>query len=120
VSSLDVASEFHNLVAYRLAVDLSESLHSQIRTWPSFELWTTGVQLMRAVDSIGANIAEAGGRLHDRDKGRFLVIARGSLYETEHFVARARYRGLLEADESDRLAEIARALNGLVKKWTSR
>jgi four helix bundle protein len=114
-----MASEFHKLVAYRLAVELSDELHEEIARWPKFELWTIGVQLMRAVDSIGANIAEAGGRWHGPDKRRFLLIARGSLYETEHFMERGKARGLLAAESTETLAELSRALNGLVRKWTS-
>lgn len=74
---------------------------------------------MRAADSVGANIAEAAGRWHRADQRRFLLIARGSLYETEHWMARAEKRGLLEQGATERLSEVARALNGLIKKWGS-
>ena len=76
---------------------------------------SVGLQLIRSADSVGANIAEAAGRWTAADKRRFLLIARGSLYETEHWIDRARVRGLIRTDESDRLAEIARALNGMIK-----
>jgi hypothetical protein len=44
------------------------------------------------------------------------VIARGSLFETEHWLARPEARGLLTPDYSARLDEIARALAGLIRK----
>ena len=71
---------------------------------------------MRSADSIGANIAEACGRWHVPDQRRLLYIARGSLYETEHWMTQAELRGLLHPGASDALDGIARALAGLIKK----
>jgi four helix bundle protein len=73
------------------------------------------MQLVRAADSIGANIAEATGRWHPADKRRLFIIARGSLYETEHWLLRAEKRGLARP-RSERLDDLARALNGLIKR----
>jgi four helix bundle protein len=110
-----VSSDFRQLVAYRLAVDVADRAHSAAARWPSFDRWTVGVQLVRAADSVGANIAEAMGRWHGPDRRRLLFIARGSLYETEHWMLRAEGRGLLEPGTNDRLGEVARALNGLIR-----
>ena len=77
---------------------------------------SVGLQLIRSADSVGANIAEAAGRWTPADKRRLLLIARGSLYETEHWVDRARARGLIRTELDDRLAEIARALSGMIKQ----
>jgi four helix bundle protein len=109
-------SNFRSLVAYQRARALADDLHAVVVRWPSFERDTVGLQLVRAADSVAANIAEAGGRWTVADKRHFLIIARGSLYETEHWVDCARARGLINGDPSDRLAAIARALNGLVAK----
>jgi four helix bundle protein len=114
-----MASQFHDLVAYSQAVALADDLYDAIAKWPSFDRWSSGVQLMRAADSVGANIAEAAGRWHRADQRRFLLIARGSLYETEHWVARAETRRLLERGWTARLDEAARQLNGLIRKWGS-
>jgi four helix bundle protein len=83
--------------------------------WPSFDRSTLGAQLMRAIDSIGANIAEGEGRWYPREKRRFLLVARGSLYETEHWITCAEERGLLAHGWNKRLDEVARALNGMIK-----
>ena len=74
-----------------------------------------GLQLVRAADSVGANIAEASGRWSSADKRRLLVIARGSLYEAEHWLERADARGLPTPD-ANRLRELAWVLSGLIKK----
>ena len=113
-----VASDFRQLVAYQLAVDLADSLHSVAARWSSFDRWSIGVQLVRAADSVGANIAEAMGRWHVPDRRRLLFVARGSLYETEHWILRAESRGLIEQGTNNRVNEAGKALNGLIRKPT--
>jgi four helix bundle protein len=103
---------------YRLAVDLADELHAAVARWPEIDRLSVGLQLIRSADSVGATIAEAAGRWTTADKRRFLLIARGSLYETEHWIERAHRRGLIADDLDRRLADIARALNGMVKRPT--
>jgi four helix bundle protein len=109
-----VRSNFRDLHAYRLSAELGNDLHEVIAGWDSFNRWSLGVQLMRSVDSIAANIAEAAGRWHRPDERRFLFIARGSLYETEHWLASAVERGLLTGEWEERLEAVARTLSGLI------
>jgi four helix bundle protein len=109
-------SPFRRLVAYRLAAELADDLHGLVVEWPTFERWTVGLQLIRAADSIGANIAEATGRWHDADKRRLLLIARGSVYELEHWLLCAQARELVDGSAIGRLGDIARALNGLIRR----
>ena len=116
-----VATDFRSLIAYQLAVAISNDLHGAVLTWPSFDRWSTGIQLMRDIDSVGANNAEASGRWHRPDQARFLAVARGSLRETEHWVHVASTRRLLVNDQWDcRLAEAGRVLTGLTRKWGGR
>jgi four helix bundle protein len=106
-----------DLVSYQLAVELAAELHRRVASWPSFERWSIGLQLVRAAGSIGANIAEGDGRGHPKDETRFLLIARGSLNETRHWLQLADRAELLkEADYGPRLDEISRTLNGLVRR----
>ena len=76
------------------------------------------MQLVRAADSVAANIAEATGRWHEADKRRLLIIARGSLYETEHWLVRATARELITESYDGRLGDIARMLSGLIARPT--
>jgi four helix bundle protein len=61
------------------------------------------------------NIAEAVGRWHTPDRRRLLIIARGSLLESEHWLLQAEARGLIPEGVNERIDEIARTLNGLIK-----
>jgi four helix bundle protein len=85
----------------------------EVDRWPSLDQWSSGLQLVGAIDSVGANIAEASGRWQPADKKRLLVIARGSLMEAEHWLGTAHDRRLLP-DLSERLEPIARGLTHLI------
>jgi four helix bundle protein len=111
-----MARAFLDLRVYVLAADVGDELSRAVATWPSFEKWSVGMQLVRAADSIAANIAEASGRWHVADKRRLFIIARGSLYETEHWVERARARGLRMEIDGQRLSDLGRMLSGLIKR----
>lgn len=80
---------------------------------------TVGKQIVRSADSIGANIAEGQGRDSFPDNRRFVKIARGSLYETQHWLRRAYNRNLLTAQQVDTLKplidELAPKLNAYLK-----
>ena len=95
---------------------ISKEVARSVAEWESFERWSIGIQLARAADSIGANLAEALGRWHEKDRRHLLMVARGSLYETEHWLLRAEARGLSHGAQRDKLAELARTLNGLFKR----
>jgi four helix bundle protein len=109
-------SAFRDLVAYQLAARLANDLYEVVSAWEKLPLWALGLQMVRAADSVAANIAEADGRFSWADRRRFLLIARGSLHETEHWLLQAETRGLLPAGSSERVEEIARTLNGLLKR----
>lgn len=74
---------------------------------------------MRSADSIGANVAEGVGRGTYQDNRRFVRIARGSLYETKHWLRRAYKRGLLTNETVELLKpmtdELAPRLNAYLK-----
>jgi hypothetical protein len=57
-----MASNFKKLLVYQRSRALADELHSLVIAWPPFDRDSLGMQLMCAVDSVSANIAEAGGR----------------------------------------------------------
>ena len=99
-------TNFENLEIYQLSEKLADRIYEIASGWPHLEQNTVGSQVIRAADSVGANIAEGSGRGTDKDFLRFLKIARGSFYETKHWLRRAYRRKLLTADESTELKEI--------------
>jgi len=78
--------------------------------WEYFAKNTVGIQIVKAADSVGANIAEGSGRGTEAELRRFLRVARGSLYETQHWLRRAYKRNLLTQKQVDELVPILREL----------
>lgn len=108
-------SRFKDLDAYKHAVALADAVRASVLTWPEMDRRTLGAQLLRSADSIGGNIAEAAGRWTKAERRRFLVNARGSLYETEHWLDRASARHLPIPDAGN-LDLIVYALSGLIRR----
>ncbi len=101
---------FENLKIYQLAVSLSDLIWRSANRWGHFEKDTVGKQVVRAADSIGANIAEGSGRGSVADNRRFARIARGSLYEVKHWIGVAERRRLLSDTDSRKLQSIVAEL----------
>ena len=110
---------FEDLRVYQLSEDIADNIWDIVLTWDNFAKDTVGKQLVRAADSIGANIAEGSGRGAFKDNKRFVKISRGSLNETKHFLRRAYRRGLLQAADVKRLQplldELSPKLNAFLK-----
>jgi len=99
-------SNFENLQVYQLAEKLADGLWEFARSWDGLARDTIGKQMLRAADSIGANIAEGTGRGSYQDNRRFVKVARGSLYETQHWLRRAYRRKLLTAEHIENFKDI--------------
>ncbi len=112
-------SNFENLRVYQLAEELADSIWDLVLKWGHFARDTVGKQLVRAADSIGANISEGAGRGSFQDNRRFVRIARGSLNETRHWLRRAFRRGLLTQEQIAQLRplidELSPKLNAYLK-----
>jgi four helix bundle protein len=112
-------TNFENLRVYRLSEDLSDAVWEIVVGWRNIARDTVGKQLVRAADSIGANIAEGTGRKAFQDNRRFVRIARSSLNETKHWLRRAYKRNLLTKLQIDNLKpildELAPKLNAYLR-----
>lgn len=98
------------LRVYAMAEELADLVWAAVDTWGPFARSTVGSQLVRAADSVGANIAEGYGRAAPADHQRFVRIARGSLYEVRHFLRRADKRQLLTKEQRGPLQRVLKEL----------
>jgi four helix bundle protein len=90
---------FQELRVYKLSERLADEIWTTVNTWEPLAKNTIGQQIVRSADSVGANIAEGVGRGSYQDNRRFVKIARGSLYETQHWLRRAYTRNLLTVQQ---------------------
>ena len=110
---------FENLRVYNLSEVVAGQIWDFVVTWDCFAKDSIGKQLVRAADSIGANIAEGHGRGTYKDNRHFCRIGHGSLNETRHFLRRAFRRKLLTEEQIEQLrpliAQLGPTLNAYIK-----
>lgn len=103
-------TNFENLEIYQISENLSDIGWDIVLNWSRLAQDTIGKQLIRSTDSIGANSAEGSGRASDQDYKSFLYMARGSLYETRHWLRRAFKRKLLTDEQVKVLTQLIEEL----------
>lgn len=113
---------FEELVAWQRAMELCELVYRMQKALPKTETYGLGDQIRRAVVSIPSNIAEGFGRESTKDFLHFLMIARGSLFETQTQIKLAVRLGCLQPNHDfDTLSvEVGRLINGLAAKLRTR
>jgi four helix bundle protein len=109
---------------YGRAERVADFIWEAASQWPDFARRSVGLQLVRAGDSIGANIAEGFGRFHPADVCKFFYYARGSLRETVYWLRRAYQRRLI-TDETyhhlqTELEQLAKELNQSINHQKTR
>lgn len=111
--------KLEELNVYNLAMDLGSEIWAIVQKWNTLEKDTMGKQLIRAVDSIAANLAEGFGRYHFKDVRNFGYYSRGSLYETKTWLTKANNRMILSDDDFKKLQQqinnIGIKLNNYIK-----
>ena len=99
-------TNFENLRIYQLSEEISDTVWNIVLKWNILAQNTVGRKLIRASDSVGANIAEGAGRGSPADNRRFAKIARGSLFEVKHWLRLAFKRELLSDKETESLKKL--------------
>lgn len=91
--------KLEELNVYNLSMDLGERVWKIVLEWEKLSKETLGKQLIRSLDSVAANISEGFGRYHYNESNHFNYYARGSLYETKTWLAKAYNRSLIDESQ---------------------
>jgi four helix bundle protein len=93
--------DLEELRVYQLSMDLAEKVWNYVIKWDYFAKDTIGKQLVRAADSVSANLSEGFGRYFYKETKQFGYYSRGSLFETKTFLQKAFNRSLLNKEDYD-------------------
>ena len=89
-----------------------------VADWEKFDRWTVGQQVVRASDSISANIAEGFGRYHKKDKIKFYRYSFGSMEETKDWIRKCIIRELISEEQKKyiiaELEKLPKEINHLI------
>ena len=115
--------KLEELKVYQLAMKVGDQCWNIVNGWNYFDKDTTGKQLVKAADSISANISEGYGRFHPNQRRYFNFIARGSLFETKTWLDKAFNRGQISIEAHELLKvemnELCLMLNSYIKHSVS-
>ncbi len=106
---------------WQLADELFDMICEDYQTFPNNKLaWIIGDQVLRSIGSISANIAEGSGRGGNKEFIRFLIIARGSLVESQNWIYKIRKRKYInekrENDYQEKFESINKMINVLINR----
>jgi four helix bundle protein len=80
-----VARKFQDLKVWQYAHQLALKVYKLTATFPAEERYALTSQVRRSAVSVPANIAEGVGKKTSKEFIQSLIIARGSLSETEYY-----------------------------------
>jgi four helix bundle protein len=111
--------DFRELKVWEKAHALTLDVYRTTAEFPKNEMYGLTSQVRRAAGSIGANIAEGGGKNSRPDFARFLRIGLGSASELEYHLLLLRDLGYLESEKYRRLSgevvEVKKMLTGFIQ-----
>ena len=111
--------QLEDLEIYQLSMAVGEKNWSVVDELKYFEKDAIGKQLIKAADSIAANISEGFGRFHYKEAKQFNYYARGSLFETKTWLTKAHKRNLVSENDFKQLIQefdiIGVKLNNYIK-----
>lgn len=91
---------FEDLEVYQLSLILAKEIYKITDKLPKEEKFIIRDQLIRAVTSIGDNIAEGFGRDTTKEYIKFLYNVRGSLMEVRHFLNLCKELGYIKYSDT--------------------
>jgi four helix bundle protein len=98
------------LEVYNMAEKFSDDIWGIVVKWDYFIKDTIGKQLVRAVDSISANIAEGYGRYFYKESKQFYFYSRGSIQETKSWLSKCLRREIISPEICNPLIELCKKL----------
>jgi four helix bundle protein len=93
--------KLEELQVYQLSMELGDNIWAIVINWDYFLKDTIGKQLVRAADSVAANLSEGFGRFFYKENKQLCYYSRGSLFETKTWLTKAKSRKLISEEQSE-------------------
>ncbi|MDI6734798.1 MAG: four helix bundle protein [bacterium] len=100
-----MATGLDNLWIYTLAEDLEIKVHEATKKFPVDEKYRSIDQLRRSSASVANNIAESYHKRTNKEKDRYLSIAKGEAEETKRNIIKSARKNFIREDEANEIAE---------------
>jgi four helix bundle protein len=88
--------KLEDLQVYQLSMEIAERIWKIVVEWDYLAKETIGKQLIKAADSMAANLSEGFGRYFYKENKQFCYYSRGSLFETKTWLKKAQLRDLID------------------------
>ena len=111
---------FRDLQIWQKAMSLVTLTYNITRQFPKEEIFGLTSQIRRSSVSIPSNISEGYGRKGNKEFGRFLNIAIGSLYEFQTQIEIAKHITYINEQEFNNLYNLSRELEAMLIAFTNR
>ena len=98
--------KLEELEVYNMAMGMAERIWNIVIVWDYFSKDTMGKQIVRAADSVAANLSEGFGRFHYKENKNFCYYSRGSLFETKIWLKKAHNRNRINDEDFNKFMEL--------------
>lgn len=113
-----MALSFETLECWKKAVELRKELKPLIKSLPPEEKYQLRSQLIRAIRSVTANVAEGAGRFYYQENMAFCRKSRGSLFEIKDHLILAEEDEYINKEDlakyAHKIEECASLINGYI------
>ena len=109
--------KLRNLKVYSITLKLSGEIWKIYIALERNLKYNIGNQVIRSIDSIGANIAEGYGRFHYKNSVKFYYNARGSLWKSKHWIFLLYKRGLINRTISIKFRNFGQKIKRIYKNY---
>ena len=115
-----MAQDYHDLIVWQKALDLTVCIYKITRSFPNSELYGLTSQIRRASVSVASNIAEGRGRLNPAEFRQFLGVAQGSIFELRTQLLVARKLGFISEESFDEADSVSNEISKMLRTFIQR
>lgn len=111
---------YRDLIVWQKSMSMVQLIYTLTKKFPDSEKYGMTSQLRRAAVSIPTNIAEGYGRQSTKDYIRFLLIARGSLYELQTELEISNNLNFVDKNTFDKAYKNTREIEAMLQSLISK